>query len=258
MGSIIEDYLREVDATLQVDAARKRAIVDEMRAHLREKVDDLARDEPARPREDIERQVVGDFGNPRDLALAYGSDGTVVNRTTGEVVLEVGRAVGRGTGRVLRGAGRGLGTFLKWAAVAVAILLVLSIGVGVWAFYELKPLVEKNAPVPVLEFHETCREICNYTLDSLVFLVHDGTREVRFDLDVRHAANSTGVVTVRVANPNGTAFEQAFPADGTRDADMHQTFAPLPGEWRVTVEFVGFTGRVALDAWTVGLPPGAV
>lgn len=259
MGDTIEHYLREVGAGLRVDDARKRPILDELRAHLYEKVHDLARADPSRDRDELERQVVADFGDARDLALGYTPEPALVRRTTGEVVLEVGRAVGRGTEKALRATGRGLGVFVKWLAIALAVMLVLTVGVGVWAFYEIKPLVEKNAPVPVFERHDACSAACNHSVDALTFYVHPEAREVRFDLDVSHAKNSTGVVVVRVQDPNGTlVFDEAFPANGTSHASVHQTWGPQAGDWRVSLEYVSFRGYVDAEAWTVGLPAHAL
>lgn len=108
MTDLIEDYLHKVEQVLGGDPAWRAEIVGELRSHLREKVADLARANPDWETEGIHREVIRDFGSPKDLALAYAPEtGTVVrSRATGEVMLripataaKVGHAIGKGTKR---------------------------------------------------------------------------------------------------------------------------------------------------------------
>ena len=263
MSAIIEDYLREVQASLRTDTARKRQIVDELRSHLAEKVAELRASDASRPHEEIEREVLREFGSARDLALAYGPEGhEVLVNQAGDIVLRVGKAVGRGAAAV----GRGTGKFLKGLAIALAFLLVLSIGVGAWAWYEVKPnlphLIEQAQPI--YSYYERCADTpCSGEIPADTFYVRPNITSVRFDLDVysitEHLDNEThmrmgnGTVHVTVRDPNGTALmDHAFNLTEEGRAHRELAWAALPGNWTISYRFDGFRGAIDAEAYASG------
>jgi hypothetical protein len=258
MTNLIDDYLREVESTLRVDAARKRQIVDELRSHLRDKTLDLAREDPAMPQEEVERRVLAEMGSPRDLAFGYEPDGsTTVMTSAGETILRIGAAVGRGTGRVL-----------KWVAIGMAVLLVLAIGVGIWAFYEVKPFAEAIASEsdPVYYFEETCRGTpCNGAMPSDTFFVTNATKTIRFELDLYHVHGENtdvqvgnGTVHILVRSPdNATRLDRQLNMTNATSLSTEMTWAAQPGEWSVSVSFEGFQGNIALQAYARAVWPGS-
>ena len=263
--TLIENYLREVEASLRVDAARKRQIVDELRTHLTEKVNDVATAEPLRPRPEIEQEVLREFGNPRDLALAYEPDGTAVLRdSAGDIVLRVGKAVGRGAAAV----GRGTGTFLKWTAVALAVLLVISLGVGAWAYYEIKPYIPGmiESSDPVYQYFERCTETpCSGAPPPDTFFVRPTAQTVRFDINVysvhldedweKHVAN--GTMRVVVTDPAGaSAFDRTFNVTDEGSFRYETSWAAQPGNWSIAYEFTDFVGAIDVETYAVSLPFG--
>lgn len=276
MTTLIEDYLRDVATSLRVDAARKRQIVDELRTHLTEKAAELRAADPTRSIFDVEQEVIREFGNPRDLALAYEPDGTAVLTTAaGDIVLRVGKAVGRGA----RAVGRSTGTFLKWTAVALAILLVISLGVGAWAYYEVKPYIPAiiDSSDPVYEYRETCSATpCNGLLPADTFYVRPEAQTVEFDLDVyrvrlsesqmENMSATNGTVRVVVLDPAGNSrydrtFELAAASSseyrsGSSAGSSHQqtSWAAAPGNWTVSYEFTDFVGTISVQAYAVSLP----
>lgn len=256
MSRIIDNYLREVEASLRADRARKSQIIDELRSHLAEKVNDLQATDPARDRAEIERDVLREFGSPQELALAYEPEGTAVLRNqAGDIVLRVGKAAARGTGKVLKG-----------LAIALAFLLVLAVGVGAWAWYEIKPnipaIVEQSQPL--YEYYERCADTpCNGELPNDTFYVRPNVTTVRFDLRVSavtdHLDNGTrdrvgnGTVHVTVRDANGTALlDRDFSL--TEDAAAHHSigWAAVPGNWTVSYRFDGFRGAVDAEAYVSG------
>lgn len=268
MTSIIEDYLREVETTLRVDAERKRQIVDELRSHLREKVADLRNSEPARAQEDVEREVLSDFGSPHDLALAYSPEGqAILTNQAGDIVLRLGQAVGRGATyvatdlgpRAARAVGRGTGRLLKVFAVIVSVLLILSIGIGVWAFYEVRPVVETlvEQSQPAYSYREECPGTpCNGPVPADTFYVSPGSKQVRVDLDVRHPwrENGTGSVTVLVKDPSGTgSFNRTFTLSGMNDFHHEMRWAPTEGNWTIAYSYSGFVGVVDVDVYATSI-----
>lgn len=258
MTGIIEDYLREVEASLRVDRARKRQIVDELRAHLREKAADLQRQRPGAPRGDVEREVLADFGNPRDLALAYEPEGMAVLRNrAGDVVLRLGDAVGRGA----RAAARGTGVVVKWFAVAASALLVVAIGLGVWAFYEVRPVVQAlvDEGMPAYQYYEECRGApCDAAMPGDRFHVDAGSRLVRFDVDVHppwgDASNASGTVRVWVLDPRGEAvYDRTFALSPGSAAGHEMRLSPVEGNWTVGYSYEGFRGVVRVEAHVTSL-----
>lgn len=251
--SIVEDYLREFESSLRVEPARRRQIVDELRSHVQEKVSDLARTSDA-ARVDLERAVLADLGSPRDLALAYEPEGhAVLKNQAGEVVLRLGGAVGRGA----RAVGRGMGAFLKWAAVAMGILLVIAIGVGVWAFYEVRPVLQEMAAgaSPIYDYGESCEGTpCNGQVPGDRFYVPENTTSLRFHLEAygpwRDDANATGTVRVVVQDPQGNvAYNRTLTLSEDSSSSATAQWAPTPGNWTVSYEFDAFRGRVEARAY---------
>lgn len=264
MTTIIENYLREVEASLRVDAARKRQIVDELRTHLTEKVADMQAAQPDRSVFEIEQEILREFGNPRDLALAYEPEGTtVLTNAAGDIVLRVGKAVGRGAVAV----GRNTGTFLKWTAVALGILLVISLGVGAWAYYEVKPYIPAmiESSDPVYEYYERCAATpCNGVLPADTFYVRPSAQTVKFQLSVysvhpqdgdddRHVGN--GTLRLVVSDAEGVARLDRV-LNLTNEGYLHHevSWASAEGNWTVAYEYTDFVGAIDVQAYAITMP----
>lgn len=258
MSSLIEDYLREVASALRVDAARKKQIVDELRAHLTEQAADLEQTRPGASRADVEREVLARFGNPRDLALAYEPEGAAVLRNqAGEVVLRLGTAVGRGA----RATARGASVVLKWFAVAVSALLVLTVALGVWGFYEVRPVIEAlvEQSLPAYEHLKSCAPSpCDGNVTGDPFFVANDTKSVR--LVIRSTTGppppggmDAGSVRVVVADAAGTiVLDRTFTAqDG-----IETRLAPSEGNWTVSYDYRGFQGDIHVIAYAMNLRLG--
>lgn len=265
MTQLIDDYLREVEASLRVDASRKRQIVDELHTHLIEKVNDVQAADPTRLRDEIEREVLREFGSAHDLAFAYGPEGTpVLRNSAGDIVLRIGQAVGRGAVAV----GRGTGKALKWVAVALAGLLVVALGVGAWAYYEVKPYIPSiiEQSEPSYQYFERCADTpCSGAPPADSFYVRPEARTVRFDLNVysvhpnddwdQHYGN--GTVHVQVTDPAGVVrYDRSFNLTD-EGATYHETsWAAEPGNWSIAYTFDGFVGALDVEAYAISFPWG--
>ena len=262
--TLTEDYLREVEATLSAEPERRRRIVEELRSHLREKMAEVRRREPDRAEEDVEREVLRDFGSPRDLALAYGTEGPVLVNRAGDTVMRVGQAVGRGASSAARAVGRGTGRLLKGVAIALAALLTLGVVGGVWAYYEFKPYVLAMAEEsrPVYAFAQTCWETpCDAGEATQTFYVKPDARQVRFVLNVggpdgwHPRVNASGDLRVALVDPEGNVrYERAVSlVDGGR---FHQElqWAGVPGNWTVTVSATQLVGQLDARAYVSSAP----
>lgn len=272
MSQVIDDYLDEVAAHLRGQRSDKEQVLRELRSHLEEQLADLSAEDPHSHPDEIARHIVQDFGDPEDLALAYDVEGRPELQLvpSGETVLRLTHVVGRGAevlGRGAQAVGRGTGTVLKWTAGILGVLLVLSILVGVWAFYEVRPYVEdvvlRNTEQEVFSLDETCRETaCTFERPSQRFHVAEGARELRFRVDLWavHDGSSDqhvleGQVEIHVRDPVGTTiFSRTFVLGEEGSLSQRATWDPAPGDWRVDVNATGFQGHLAVEAATVGAP----
>jgi len=263
MSRLIDDYLREVETSLRVDASRKRQIVDELRTHLAEKVEDVAQGDPSRPLAAVEQEVLREFGNPRDLALAYEPEGAaVLTNSAGDIVLRLGKAVGRGA----RVVGRSTGTALKWIAIGLAALLAVSLGVGAWAYYEVKPFIPAiiEQSEPTYQYFERCAQTpCNGAPPPDTFFVRPEAKTVRLDLNAysvhpsddrsEHVAN--GTVRVRVTDPAGEVrFDRPINMSGDAATYYETSWSAIPGNWSVAYDFDGFVGAIDVETYAIAFP----
>lgn len=248
MSGVIDDYLKAVERNLRLEDARKEHALRELRGHLQEKAADYAREDPTLPRHEAERRAVRDFGDASEVAAGYGADRSVVQPTGREMALRAGRAFGRGTR-----------TAIKWTGISLAFLLVVSLVVGAWAYYEVKPIVEKNAPYPVYGYDQRCTATtCSTAPVQQRFDVYAGAREVRMDLGVTFEAPA-GSVRITITDPNGKAvYDRTFTASiqGSSSTSEDARWAPHTGQWSVTYSYTGFQGTIHLDIYGIGLPPG--
>jgi hypothetical protein len=265
MTHLIDDYLREVETSLRVDAARKRQIVDELRTHLTEKADEVSAADPERPRAQIEQEMLREFGNPRDLALAYEPEGTaVLTNQAGEIVLRLGKAVGRGAAAVGRGSARAL----KWVAIALAALLVVALGVGAWAYYEVKPFIPAiiEQSEPTYQYFERCVATpCSGAAPADTFYVRGEATTVRLDLNVysvhteddwdRHVGN--GSVRIVVTDPAGEVrYDRSLNVTEEGATFYETSWTAVEGNWTIAYSFDAFVGAIDVETYAIGFPWG--
>ena len=250
MNHIIEGYLSEVRAHLRTSAAEKDQIIRELRTHLEERVREARGAHPDRETEALTREVLERFGNPHELAIAYTPEGaTELRLPSGETVLRVGKAVGRGTGKVL-----------KWVGVGTLALGLIVAGLGIWAFYEVRPyvegIIEQNVQEPVYRYTEHCRDApCQGQAVNQTFYVQPGARYVSFDLwaSVDDAVPEGGSVAVQILDPDGTTrFSRTLALEPGGHLSEDARWAPVSGDWRVEITYADFQGRVHLSVETAG------
>lgn len=272
MTRAIDDYLREVETSLRVDASRKRQLVDELRTHLAERVEDVAREDPARPLLEVQQEVLREFGNPRELALAYEPEGAaVLTNSAGEIVLRLTQAVGRGAAVVGRGAvvvGRGTGKALKWLAISLAALLVVAIGVGAWAFYEVKPFIPAilEQSEPAYQYYERCAATpCSGTPAADMFFVRPEAKTVRLDLNVqstyadhdRAAHVGNGTIRITITDPLGEVrLDRAINLSSDASTRYETSWSAMAGNWTVAYAFDTFVGVVDVETYAISFPWG--
>lgn len=263
MTGLTEDYLREVEATLRVEPARKQQILDELRGHLQEKVNDLKTAAPDRTYADIEHEVIHDLGSARDLALAYTAEGdAVLQNRAGDTVLRLTSAMGRGAttaARVVRESG---GKALKVIAIGLGVCLLLAVALGAWVYVEYGPMILTAASEaePVFEHSESCAMACE-NVYSQRFLVKPEATQVRFEVEIwGHRGDSStrvaaGTVHITIIDANGTVrYDRALNATSGAMLDSRATWAATPGEWTADVRVEGFVGHLHARTWASSTP----
>lgn len=261
MSPLLEDYLAKVDASLRVDPERKRLIVDELRAHLHDRIADESA-QSGEPHDAIVRRVLADMGSPTDLALAYDEEGAVLRNVAGEVVIRLSRALGRGASYVAthappaaRAVGRGASRLFKVLAVVAVVALVVVAGVAVWAYYEVRPHIPSivESSTPAFSYAERCDGTpCHGTAPGGRFHVGPDAQHVRLDVDVwaSRTTDAQGNVTILVSDPDGVErFNHTYSLDAQDRAHQEQRLAAAPGEWRVALVYDGFRGSVDVEVY---------
>jgi hypothetical protein len=247
---VIRDYLKAVGHRMPMDAGAKEQVLRELRAHLLEKAADLARENPSLSREDVERRVVREFGDPDELAFAYGGGRAVVRSSKGEVVLRVGRALGRGTK-----------AFLKWTAIAVAFLLVLGSALSYAVYQESKPYLQhqfyNEYATQVFYRVDSCgAERCNGLPSAETFGPPEGAKRIEARIMVS-VAQAGGSVRISVTDPAGaTVYDRTFSATTSSTTSQEElVWTAVPGAWKVTTHHIGFSGTAMLDFYARGTAP---
>lgn len=249
MTDIIDGYLEEVTRSLRARPSEREKIERELRSHLLHQLSEYREQDPEASDEEIQRQVVQEFGNPRDLALAYTDEGAEIRDPAGETLLRIGRAVGRGTR-----------TALKWMGIGALALLLIVGSLGVWAFYEARPvildIVSNYVENEAFNYQERCGPSpCTVAPPTQTFHVPEGVREVKLDIDLLDTRRSelSGQAVVQLSDPNGeVVFQRVFDVDGRTQASVATELAPVAGNWTIEMELSEFTGWFRVHIVTFG------
>jgi len=276
MSGRIDDYLHELEAQLRADAAHKRQILDELRTHIDDKLADMRAEQPEADHETLVAEVLAEFGPARELALAYEPNGTVavLQNRAGEVLLHIGDLVERGATYVAtdlgpraargvrthgppaaRAVGRVTGRFLRFLGITIVVLLVLSLALGIFAFYELRPLALTIADeaAPAYSHTQDCRQgACPFSVTRDTFYVEPGDKTVRLTLGAspdRDAAQM-GNVTFRIYDPQGGEhFNRTFGGSQLAHSHVQTQWEARPGDWMVEIVVDHFSGFIDLDLY---------
>lgn len=276
-------FLREVDSHLTLDPAERKQVLGELRSHLAETASEMQIVDPDRSVDDIQAQVVDDFGAPADLALAYNPRGSVVltdasgatvltfsaavtkaGKMAGEVARSGARAVGRGAEAVGRSAGavgRGAGRAVKIGFLSFVVLLGVALLSGtivaVVLFDDIRDIVESNVDEHLYSSSVDCRNLnCSGARGSTSFYLFEGAKGLTYDFDLHAAeANATGTALLQIYDPSGRlVLNRTFDATGEHRNIERGDFQPAPGYWEVRLVFAGYNGQASIDVWATGLP----
>lgn len=244
MNPKLRAYLRRVESQLSgMDRNERSTVMLEIRDHLSAEV--ARRVAAGATEDDAVQAAIEAFGEPEDLGVAYGAGGGIVNRTTGDRILEVavltGRAAGRGVGKVAKFLGIAALALLG-AAVVITVAVVAFAGVFVAAFDDE---INQAVPRPVYdraESHDASDPMIGVQSDS--FGIPDAADELRIFYSVEHDPR-VGCLRIDLVAPDGDIHN--LNGDGCSDAGRHTVYTAEPGTWQVRYTASGFVGDFQVD-----------
>jgi hypothetical protein len=241
MNRILKAYLAELRpqlGTLPPDDRRKT--LDEIREHLEQDMADRRKADKALSEDEAALQATHDFGDPKDIGVAYGNKGGVVRRSTGEVLLHVAVLTGRGVARTVSGT-------LKVVGIIVLVLIGVGLVVAAIAAFvlvEYKDEIAASVPRPIYSYDESwaAPDVQTGTRSGTFQVSTDATG---FDIGIE-ASPSTGCVTITLIAPDNTvAYNSGQACD---DLQEHLHFSQQ-GSWRIQYAFGAYTGSISVGAY---------
>lgn len=251
MTRIIDDYLNDIRRRLSHLGLRERdAVLEEIRLHLESEVARLRSEDKRLSKDEGALQATNSFGDPEEIGVAYGAHGGVINRTTGEMLLEVALLTTRAAGRGLRGT-------LKWTGIVLAIILGISLILVLAGLVFADNVIDtfqddirQNTPHPLYDYDGvwlgTENAHTETTMDS--FQVRQGVREFTIDFRIQPLGGPepTGCAQITLTDPDGSV---AYDSGTDCDADSRELTLNQQGTWQVRYTYVAFQGSVDVEAY---------
>lgn len=234
----IEKYLNQVKARLnQIPPQDRPAILAEMRNHLSEKTADLRRGDPHLSKAQAVELALRDFGHPEELTVASGAGSSTVRRRTGEIVLSVAKATGRGIGK----------TFM-WVGIILGGLLVLGIGTSLTLLYLFQDDIRENLPHRVYAFQETYD--AKTGTESGAFELGGNVKSATIGISILEGGvgKDAGCATVIVRSPTGATL---FDNTGNCDSVSRSLSITQAGRYDISYRMTAFSGsiQITVDAF---------
>ena len=242
---ILDDYLDALKLQLRhLPLSQQRQVLAEVRAHLEQDIDGRLAEDKRLSKDEAALQATHGFGDPKDIGVAYGANGGLVRKSTGEVLLHVAVLTGRGVARTVR-------TTVKWTGIALLVILVLATAAAIAAAFiasdliqEYKDEIVESIPRPVYGYQG------NWSLPDAQASMRTDTFQVSTDargFDLRFDVQPThGCLQLVVTAPDGSV---AYQSGQGCSAYTHQMHGAQQGSWRIQYTFLAFTGRVNAEAY---------
>lgn len=245
---IRDDYLDDLTFQLKhLPDKERRAVLAEVKAHLAQETAALRKSNPALSEDEAWLQATHAFGEPRDIGVSYGSNGSaggVVRKSTGELVLQVAVLTGRGVARTV-------GTTVKWILIILGIVLATVLGIavvllivagGVLIAYEDE--ISASVPRPIYGY-QAAWPLTDPQASTRTDSFQVSTDATGMDL-LLEIAPQTGCLAVQVYAPdNAVAYSNG---QGCDDTSQQLHFAQQ-GSWRIVYTFAAFTGSVDISGY---------
>lgn len=274
MTDLIDDYLAELRERLGGDPASREETVHAIRARLRADAEALEQERPTLARLDAQREAIARLGSVADVARdlapvatpARGAPPPGASAAPALVYRAVAPSGVELAERAARGLARGARSVAKGALIALAVLLVVGLGVGAWAYHELRPVIERNMPYSVYSHSEWCAEAaCTSGEVTQSFFVYPEAREVRMSVNAHQTSRevdgvelASGALRLVVrSSANETLYERTLEPSTDGSISEALSWPPATGEWRITYELTEYRGWFDVEIHGVGLPRDA-
>lgn len=230
----LDIYMQELRAALKrLPADERAAVLDEVRSHLEEQVQELQAEGMAREKAEV--LAAANFGDPAEIAAGYDDHSGEVRSDTGDVVLRVAKAAAKGAGTAAVATGRVAGKGLSGLSKILGAVIITAIIVGgatavvaitfadEWAPF-VSDKIEENSSHEVYR-----RDMTNIGMRTDPFWVPDDVRRLEVSA---HVWDGPDCASFSLVDPNGTVqFESGQLCEND---DVRTTLPPISGSWRIT------------------------
>ena len=240
---ILDDYLDALKPQLRhLPPAERRAVLAQVREHLEEDIRGRREEDKRLSLDEAALQATHGFGDPQDIAVAYGARGGVVRKSTGEVLLQVAVLTGRGVARTV-------GKTVKWTAITLAFLLLLGAVIFLALAIVYQPTIDRSLDkatdhasrvlVERSEIHDG--DTATFT-DS--FSITEQTVTSDFQVRVVPAGSTAGCVAIVITGPGSS---KVYDSTGNCEAQDFRTSFTQPGTYTIEYRLVAFTGTLSVS-----------
>ena len=224
---VIEEYLDEVRTHLQMPAEERDAVIDEMRLHLLDKMEQLRKAEPDRSEDELALQATHSFGEPAEI----GARGPGASLPPSSPMQSFWRKT----------------TKVAVIAAGVGILLVASLilaDIGAQTFGLVDHGTEANWTV----YTRSNRLADQTSIENDTFFVPYAAQEVLLWITISPSANNTGCGGLILRDPNAQTVLDDSQNCGRVDRYLRFETA---GRWQIDYKFQDFTGNVTVSVHAV-------
>ena len=150
-------------------------------------------------------------------------------------------------------------SFFKWTGIVLATLLVLTVAVVAWGYYDVYPreierLREDGMWQAYDQSHTCSASTCSTTPTTETFYVHGNAKSVYLSVSGSQGSTS-GALRITVATPSGeNKYDRTFTGPSGQAFSDDARLAPAVGDWKVTYTYAAFSGTYSVHVATQGHP----
>lgn len=150
-----------------------------------------------------------------------------------------------------------------FAGIGIGLLLLITTAysIGLSAYEEAKPILEREYPTHLYERRDDCDPTCASAAATDTFSVLAGMNRVNF---VVYAVLDTtsGPARITVIDPTGDVrYDRVLTGVEPKALAAFQetvTWSAEEGDWTIARSYAGTVGSLVLEVWGEGVPPGTL
>lgn len=150
-------------------------------------------------------------------------------------------------------------TFFKWTGIVLASLIILTVAVAAWGYYDVYPReIEREREdgnwQAYYNSHACSATTCTATPVTETFFIHGNAKTVNLHLAGAQGSASGGL-RITLTSPAGEAkYDRTFTGPAGQAFNDQATLAPVVGDWTVTYTYAAFYGSSMVRVTTIGRP----